>query len=136
MWVLPKGMVEPAERPEDAAQREVQEETGLVVQPRGGLGEIEYWFVERGRPGRVHKRVHHFLFEAVGGSLDDHDDEMAEARWFEAAEALRSLTHANERTILERAIQATARLNTGSHSSPSPTAEGKVQEGPGEPPNG
>ena len=42
----------------------------------------------------------------------------------------------DERTILERAIQATARLNTGPHSSPSPTAEGKVQEGPGEPPNG
>ncbi len=112
VWVLPKGMVEPAERPEEAARREVEEETGLQVSPRGNLGEIEYWFAERGQGGRVHKRVHHFLFEAVGGSLDGHDDETAEARWFDAAEALRSLAYANERTILERAIQATAALNT------------------------
>jgi 8-oxo-dGTP pyrophosphatase MutT (NUDIX family) len=126
VWVLPKGVVEPAERPEEAALREVQEETGLVVQPRGALGEIEYWFAERGRPGRVHKRVHHFLFEAEGGSLDDHDDEMAEARWFEATEALRSLTHANERTILERAIQATASLGLDALPSPSPPAGGEA----------
>ncbi len=65
-----------------------------------------------GPRGRIHKRVHHFLFEAVGGSFADHDHEIGEARWFDAAEALRSLGYANERTILERAIQATASLNT------------------------
>jgi 8-oxo-dGTP pyrophosphatase MutT (NUDIX family) len=147
LWVLPKGTLEPAERPEEAALREVQEETGLLVQPRGALGEIEYWFVERAgagaRGGRVHKRVHHFLFEAVGGGLEAHDEEMAEARWFEAAEGLRTLAFANERAILERAIRVTAALAAGPPSSPerldalSPSgAEGKGEGGPaGEPPN-
>ena len=110
VWCLPKGMVEPHERPEEAALREVQEETGLMARPRGALGEIEYWFAERAQGARIHKRVHHFLFEAVGGSLADHDQEIGESRWFEAAEALRSLGYANERTILEHAIQATASL--------------------------
>ena len=110
VWCLPKGMLEPREKPEEAALREVQEETGLVARPRGSLGEIEYWFAERSQRGRIHKRVHHFLFEAVGGSLADHDHEIGEARWFEAAEAHRTLGYANERAILERAIQATASL--------------------------
>lgn len=113
IWCLPKGMVEPGERPEEAALREVREETGLEALPRGALGEIEYWFAERAQGVRVHKRVHHFLFEAVGGSLDAHDHEIGEARWFNAADALRSLQFANERTILERAIQATAALGPG-----------------------
>lgn len=113
IWCLPKGMVEPGERPEEAALREVREETGLVALPRGVLGEIEYWFAERAQGFRVHKRVHHFLFEAVGGSLDAHDHEIGEARWFDAVEALRALQFANERTILERAILATAALGPG-----------------------
>jgi 8-oxo-dGTP pyrophosphatase MutT (NUDIX family) len=103
-------MVEPGEQPDEGARREVQEETGLHVELRGALGEIEYWFVDRATGSRVHKTVHHFLFEAIGGSLDDHDHEIKEARWFEAEEALRSIEYANERAILERAIQATARL--------------------------
>lgn len=112
VWCLPKGMVEPHERPEEAALREVQEETGLAARPRGTLGEIEYWFADRGQGARIHKRVHHFLFEAVGGSFADHDQEIGEARWFEATEALRTAGYANERAILERAIQATASLGT------------------------
>ena len=111
VWCLPKGMVEAHEKPEEAALREVQEETGLVARPKGSLGEIEYWFAERAQGIRIHKRVHHFLFEAMGGSLADHDHEIGEARWFDAAQAQRSLAYANERTILDRAIQATASLN-------------------------
>ena len=39
VWCLPKGMVEAHEKPEEAALREVQEETGLVARPRGSLGD-------------------------------------------------------------------------------------------------
>ncbi len=119
VWCLPKGMLEPREKPEEAALREVQEETGLVARPRGSLGEIEYWFAERSQRGRIHKRVHHFLFEAVGGSLADHDHEIGEARWFEAAEAQRTVGYPNERAILERAIQATASLAADRPTDPS-----------------
>jgi 8-oxo-dGTP pyrophosphatase MutT (NUDIX family) len=121
VWCLPKGHIEAGEDPAVAALREVREETGLVTLPRGALGDIEYWFAERARRVRIHKQVHHFLFEAVGGSLEGHDHEIGEARWFDAADALRALQYTNERTILERAIQATAPLGHGRE-------EGETQE--------
>ena len=84
-WGLPKGLVERGERPEEAATREVREETGVIAEIREGLGDIGYWYVWDGE--RVQKRLSFFLMEAVGGDVADHDDEMEEVRWFPLAQA-------------------------------------------------
>ena len=67
LWSLPKGHLERGETYEDAAVREVEEETGIRGRLLAPLGTIDFWFVADGR--RIHKTVHHFLFEAAGGSL-------------------------------------------------------------------
>nr|MDT0666237.1 NUDIX domain-containing protein [Micromonospora sp. DSM 115978] len=59
LWSLPKGHVEGGETNEQAAVREVAEETGVVGQVIGTLGTIDFWFVA-GR-SRIHKTVHHYL---------------------------------------------------------------------------
>ena len=104
MWGLPKGLVEQGEKPEEAAVREVREESGLeaeIVQP---LGDISYWFVWDGE--RVHKTVSFFLMEAVGGNVEAHDQEMEEVRWFPLPEAVRAAAYKSERDVIKRAAEA------------------------------
>ncbi|ETJ07106.1 MAG: NUDIX hydrolase, partial [Actinomyces urogenitalis DORA_12] len=66
-WCLPKGHLEGTETPEQAAVREIAEETGIHGRVLRHLATIDYWF--GGDDHRVHKVVHHFLLEATGGTL-------------------------------------------------------------------
>jgi 8-oxo-dGTP pyrophosphatase MutT (NUDIX family) len=107
-WCLPKGHLEGEETPEQAAVREIEEETGIrgrIVEP---LGSIDYWFSVDGK--RVHKHVHHFLLIAVGGELTiegDPDAEAIDVAWVPLPELDERLSFPNERRLAE---QASARL--------------------------
>jgi 8-oxo-dGTP pyrophosphatase MutT (NUDIX family) len=103
-WGLPKGLVEPGEESEEAALREVQEETGLEARILSSLGEISYWYVWG--DDRVRKRVAFFLMEATGGDVSKHDHEMEEVRWFPLDDAPRRATYPTERGVLRQAIAA------------------------------
>jgi 8-oxo-dGTP pyrophosphatase MutT (NUDIX family) len=107
-WGLPKGLVEPGEGPEEAALREVKEETGLEARILSSLGEISYWYVWDAE--RVRKRVAFFLMEATGGDVSEHDHEMEEVRWFPLADAPRRATYPTERGVLRKAIEAVSEL--------------------------
>jgi 8-oxo-dGTP pyrophosphatase MutT (NUDIX family) len=63
LWSLPKGHIEVGETPEEAALREVQEETGIVSVIEKSLGVIDFWFMAGGK--RIHKTVHHYLFREL-----------------------------------------------------------------------
>ncbi|MGH9269024.1 MAG: NUDIX domain-containing protein [Acidimicrobiales bacterium] len=109
-WGLPKGLVEPGEELAAAAVREAREETGLEVRVLGPLRVIDYWFVEPGRaeapPGRVHKFVHLFLLEAVGGDPALHDSETEEVVFLEPEQALRRASFESEREVIRAAAEA------------------------------
>jgi 8-oxo-dGTP pyrophosphatase MutT (NUDIX family) len=99
---LPKGHIDEGETPEGAAKREVGEETGVAAELVDKLGDVEYTYERRGR--RRAKRVAFYLFEYRSGSLEDHDDEIEDARWMPIAEAVEALTYAGEREIARRAL--------------------------------
>src|SRR5918912_527677 len=101
-WQLPKGLVGRGESPEEAALREVREETGLACEIAAPLETIEYWYFSKGGGARVrfHKRVHFFLMRYQRGDVADHDSEVNEARWVEIGEAARALAFKGEREVL------------------------------------
>jgi 8-oxo-dGTP pyrophosphatase MutT (NUDIX family) len=101
VWSLPKGHVEDGETPEDAAVREVQEETGILGRVLAPLGVIDFWFVAEQR--RVHKTVHHFLLEAVSGELSDADIEVVEVEWVPLEHVASRLAYADERRLVATA---------------------------------
>ena len=109
-WQLPKGKREPGESLEQAAQREVAEETGLTGRVGPRLDKIDLWFTwrENGEPVRHHKLVYFYLLTYESGSTSDHDQEVYDARWFDAVEALTRLTFPNERRVLSRALELIA----------------------------
>jgi 8-oxo-dGTP pyrophosphatase MutT (NUDIX family) len=101
LWSLPKGHIEDGETVEQTAVREVKEETGISAHILQPLGSIDYWFVAERR--RVHKTVHHFLLEAVGGELSDEDVEVTEVAWVPVAELEPKLAYADERKLVRKA---------------------------------
>ena len=113
IWCLPKGIVEEGETVEEAALREVKEETGLERKVMTKLDRIDYWFYWKPTDTRYHKFVHFFLMQYLSGDISDHDFELDEIRWTSAGEALKLLSYKSERQMMEKAkelLEAKGRL--------------------------
>ena len=80
LWSVPGGMVEIGEKAEDAAVREAEEETGLIVEIREDLGVVDK--IMRDELGRVkyHFVIIDYLAEPVSGEMHHHDDAL-DALW-------------------------------------------------------
>jgi 8-oxo-dGTP diphosphatase len=104
-WQLPKGLVDPGEKPEITAVREAREEAGVDSEVVQHLETIEYWFagLDGGERVRFHKRVHFYLLRYLAGDTGDHDWEVNEARWVPIDDAAGQLTFDSERRVMERA---------------------------------
>jgi 8-oxo-dGTP pyrophosphatase MutT (NUDIX family) len=106
-WQLPKGLVDKGETPEQAALREVREESGIVARMDRLIDRVEYWYQSKRGAERIryHKFVHFFLMWYESGDVADHDHEVNESRWFSATEAISLLAFRSERGILEKAVE-------------------------------
>nr|NLD41755.1 NUDIX hydrolase [Actinomycetales bacterium] len=103
-WCLPKGHLEGEETAPEAAVREIYEETGIKGRVLRHLASIDYWFA--GTDRRVHKVVHHYLLEALGGELtteNDPDQEAEDVEWVELEDVASRLAYPNERRVVATA---------------------------------
>ena len=100
LWSLPKGHIEAGESPEEAAIREVKEETGIDSSISKSLGVIDFWFMAGGK--RIHKTVHHFLFKEVGGHIAPQVSEVDDVKWFPLDEIVERLAYPDEKKLIAR----------------------------------
>jgi 8-oxo-dGTP pyrophosphatase MutT (NUDIX family) len=106
---LPKGLVDPGEKPEQTALREVEEETGLTATLVSKLADIKYVYVRTwGDQQRVFKIVSFYLLRYQSGKIDDLTPamriEVKRARWLPLEEAAEKLSYKGERDVAGRAV--------------------------------
>lgn len=102
IWTLPKGHVERHESHEQAALREVREETGCWGEIVSRLSDISFWFYVGKTKHR--KSVTFFLMRYLSGVASNHDHEVEECLWFELGEARRTLKYVNEKRLVDLAV--------------------------------
>jgi ADP-ribose pyrophosphatase YjhB (NUDIX family) len=103
VWTLPKGHVEARESNEQAALREVREETGCWGEIVTRLNEISYWFYVGKTKHR--KTVTFYLMRYLSGDPSNHDHEVDEARWFDMAQTRKTLKYVNEKRLIDLALE-------------------------------
>jgi 8-oxo-dGTP pyrophosphatase MutT (NUDIX family) len=106
VWALPKGIIDPGEKPEETALREVAEETGVEARLVTKLGDIRYVYTWDGE--RVFKVVSFYLLRYRRGRLGEiapeQKVEVADARWFPLEDAPRVLAYKGEREMAGKAL--------------------------------
>ena len=100
VWTFPKGHLESGETPEDAALREVLEETGYECRIKKKLFKAHYSFARGNFP--VEKDVQWYLMEKTGGDgVPRTPDEIFAMKWCGAAEAAKNLVYPSDLRILD-----------------------------------
>ena len=105
IWSLPKGHIEEGETPQEAAIREVHEETGILSEIHRELGVIDFWFMASGK--RIHKTVHHYLFREVSGTLSPQVTEVDDVQWFPLEEITSLLAYPDEKKLIAKSGELT-----------------------------
>ena len=108
-WGLPKGAVSKGETSEQAALREVQEETGLLADIVRPLETIEYHF--RAGDTLIRKRVDFYLMQYVGGALVPQLSEVDDVEWVPLSEAIERASFESEKKLLASALEQVSAMN-------------------------
>ena len=104
-WSLPKGLIEQGEEPEQAAQRETLEETGLSGTILWKIDTIKYSYMAKWEkpPTRVFKIVTFYLLKFAKGDPSLHDREVDRVEWFPIDTAIASASYPQEKSVIRKA---------------------------------
>jgi len=119
-WVFPKGLIDKKESgimnhesrretKEEAALREVKEETGVYGKIIKPLTPVTYWYAFQRE--KIKKTVYYFLMEYVSGDTKDHDFEMENVEWLPMEEVKERLTYKSDKEVWKQAKRLIAFSN-------------------------
>lgn len=105
-WVLPKGKVEKGETHEQAALREVREETGVKAQIGKYLGEIHYTYKENWDESKgVHKIVFWYLMHAKNmDTIPQKEEGFVDAKFIHVNRVADMARYTDEKEIIKVAL--------------------------------
>lgn len=102
-WSFPKGWVEPGETPQQAAVREVEEESGVVAEIIADLPPTRYFYVNREKQ-RVAKTVTWYLMRYCGEGDQTHAYEVSAVEWMPLESIHAQLTYKNDKDLFSVAL--------------------------------
>ena len=102
-WGFPKGHIQEGEKSQDAAVREVEEETGLDVKVLEKIGDSKYVFTMEGE--KIFKVVVMFLMKAMNEEIKIQTEELLAADWFNPEEARDKISFTKDRELLKQALE-------------------------------
>ena len=109
-WGFPKGLIGDAlagsaqakETKEEAALREVEEETGAKGQIVGKIEPVTYWYKFHNE--KIKKTVYYYVMKYLGGDITKHDFEMEDVKWVPQEEVLKKLTYKSDKEVFKNAL--------------------------------
>lgn len=106
---LPKGNVDPGEKPEQTALREVLEETGVRAKTVSKLASIRYVYARKWAGGeKIFKVVTFYLMKyqsgRVGRITEEMKHEVRRAYWLPLRDAARKLSYKGEKQVAQQAL--------------------------------
>jgi 8-oxo-dGTP pyrophosphatase MutT (NUDIX family) len=102
-WSFPKGWVEPGETPQQAAVREVEEESGARAEIIADLPPTRYFFVNRDKQ-RVAKTVTWYLMRFTGDGDQTHAYEVSDVAWLPLEAVHARLSYKNDKELFSMAL--------------------------------
>ncbi len=103
LWTLPKGLIDNGEKSEDAAVREIAEETGLSGSIIDFIEDKSFWFYNKDKNIKFKKTVAYYLLKYTGGDVGNHSWEVDEAKWFPIDAAIMKAFYKTDKAIIQKA---------------------------------
>ncbi len=100
-WTFPKGHLEGGESQKEAALRELEEETGIILQSLHTSRVYEQTYSFPSDTYMVDKKVQYYLGVAKNKEYTIQEDEVKEAGWYTFIQAKERLTHQKAKDMLE-----------------------------------
>ncbi len=98
VYAFPKGKINQGEKPEEAALREVREETGYKCEITKRIDKVEYFYKREGQ--LIKKTVYWFLMKPLE-KTGEHDQEILDTFWKEINEAGNILTYKSDKEMIK-----------------------------------
>jgi 8-oxo-dGTP diphosphatase len=120
-WVFPKGLIgdhsstgsNHRETKEDAAIREVQEETGAIAKIVHPLTQLIFWYQWQGE--KIKKTVYYYVMQYISGDIAKHDWEMENVEWLPIDQVEDRLTFQGDKKVWREAKEYITKTRNPKH---------------------